>query len=246
MQQFRLSSRTIGARFAGSRPIGKTVRLSYTASFARQADIHRNPENYAADYYLLDGKLDVGSLSLGGGYEVLGADNGRLLTSFQTPSATLHKFQGWTDKFLTTPPNGVRDLYTSAGCGWKRLAGLDAINAGVTWHRFRSDRLDIHYGREWDAVLSAKRGRLTATAKLADYAARAFATDTRKAWLELDWAYHPKVALERASFAPIRRPAGCSGAQAPRRCGAQSDNIRSFRPIRGLPRLGRRAARSDR
>jgi hypothetical protein len=38
-------------------------------------------------------------------------------------------------------------------------------------------------------MLSAKRGRLTATAKLADYDARQFATDARKMWLELDWAY---------------------------------------------------------
>jgi hypothetical protein len=159
------------------------------ASYARQADFHRNPQDYSADYYLLDGKLDIASLSIGIGYEVLGADDGRPLTSFQTPLATLHKFQGWADKFLTTPPNGVRDLYASTGYSLKKLAGLDAINAGVTWHRFRSDRLDLHYGGEWDAILSAKRGRLTATAKLADYDARAFATDTRKAWLQLDWAY---------------------------------------------------------
>ena len=189
VQGFRLSSRTLGARFAGTRPVGETVSFSYAASYARQADFHRNPHDYSADYYLLDGKLDIASLSIGIGYEVLGADDGRPLTSFQTPLATLHKFQGWADKFLTTPPNGIRDLYASAGYTWKKLAGLDAINAGVTWHRFRSDRLDLHYGGEWDAVLSAKRGRLTATAKLADYDARAFATDTRKAWLQLDWAY---------------------------------------------------------
>ena len=29
----------------------------------------------------------------------------------------------------------------------------------------------------------------TATAKLADYDAQAFATDTRKAWLQLEWSY---------------------------------------------------------
>jgi hypothetical protein len=189
VQSFRLSSRTFGARFAGTRPVGKNVKLSYAGSYARQSDFHRNPEGYSADYFLLDGKLDIASLSVGAGYEVLGADNGRPLTSFQTPLATLHKFQGWADKFLTTPPNGVRDLYASAGYSWKKLAGLDGINAGVTWHRFRSDRLDMHYGSEWDAILSAKRGRLTATAKLADYDARAFATDTRKAWLQLEWAY---------------------------------------------------------
>ena len=34
---------------------------------------------------------------------MLGADDGRALTSFQTPLATLHKFQGWTDKFIFPP-----------------------------------------------------------------------------------------------------------------------------------------------
>jgi hypothetical protein len=189
VQVFRLSSRTVGARFAGSRSIGKDIKLSYAASYARQSDLHRNPQDYSAEYYLIDGRLDAKGVSLGAGYEVLGADDGRAFTSFQTPLATLHKFQGWADKFLTTPPNGVRDLYASAGYGWKKVAGLDAINAGVTWHRFRSDRLSIAYGREWDALLSAKRGRVTATAKLANYDAQAFASDTRKAWLQLEWAY---------------------------------------------------------
>ena len=30
---------------------------------------------------------------------------------FTTPLATLHKFQGFADKFLTTPANGIRDTY---------------------------------------------------------------------------------------------------------------------------------------
>ena len=186
---FRLSSKTFGLRFAGNRPIGKAAKLSYAASYARQSDHHRNPQDYAADYYLIDGKIEFRGPVVGIGYEVLGADDGRPLTSFQTPLATLHKFQGWADKFLTTPPNGVRDLYVSGGYGWKKVAGFDSVDAGVTWHRFRSDRLGIAYGHEWDASLSAKRGRWTALAKLADYNADRFATETRKIWLELDWAY---------------------------------------------------------
>ena len=118
-----------------------------------------------------------------------GCDDGRPLTSVQTPLATLHKFQGWADKFLTTPPNGLRDLYANGGYGWKSVAGFDAINAAVIYHRFDSDRLNIAYGSEWDAIVSAKRGRWTATAKFADYRAKAFASDTRKIWLMLEWAY---------------------------------------------------------
>ncbi|MEO6113409.1 MAG: hypothetical protein ABIP07_03035 [Sphingomicrobium sp.] len=189
VQGFRLSSQTIGLRFAGSRPLSPKARLSYLASYARQSDRRRNPNDYAADYYAIEAGLDAASLKFALGYEVLGADDGRPLTSVQTPLATLHKFQGWADKFLTTPPNGLRDLYASGGYGWKSVAGLDAVNAAVIYHRFDSDRLNIAYGSEWDAMVSAKRGRWTATAKLADYRAKSFASDTRKIWLMLEWAY---------------------------------------------------------
>ena len=189
VQGFGLSSQTYGVRFAGSRPLSTKAKLNYSVSYARQSDYHRNPNHYVANYYALEAGLDVAALKLGLGYEVLGADDGRPLTSVQTPLATLHKFQGWADKFLTTPPNGVRDLYASAGYGWKKVAGFDAINAAVIHHRFDSDRLGISYGSEWDAMVSAKRGRWTATVKLADYRAGTFASDTRKVWLMLEWAY---------------------------------------------------------
>lgn len=189
VQGFRLSSRTLGARFAGVRELSPDARLSYALSYARQSDHHRNPNDYASDYYLLDAGLDLGALRLSGGYELLGADDGRPLTSVQTPLATLHKFQGWADKFLTTPPDGLSDLYGSAGYGWKDVGGLDTIGVTVIYHRFRSDRLDRRYGDEWDAMVSAKRGRWSAAAKLADYRAKEFATDTRKLWLQLEWAW---------------------------------------------------------
>lgn len=189
VQGYRLSSRTWGARFAGSRALSPKVKLNYAASYARQSDHRRNPNDYSADYYLVEAGLDVAALKLAVGHEVLGADDGRPLTSVQTPLATLHKFQGWADKFTTTPPNGLSDLYASGGYSWKKVAGLDLVSAAVVYHRFDSDRLDVAYGREWDAMVSAKRGRWTATAKLADYDARQFATDTRKIWLMLEWAY---------------------------------------------------------
>ena len=189
VQGFRLSSQTFGIRLAGSRKLSPAARLNYALSYASQSDHHRNPNNYRADYWLADLGIEFGAAKLGLGHERLGADKGLPLTSFQTPLATLHKFQGWADKFLTTPPNGLRDLYASGGYGWKSVAGFDAINAAVVYHRFDSDRLNIAYGNEWDAMVSAKRGRWTATAKLADYRAKHFASDTRKVWLMLEWAY---------------------------------------------------------
>jgi len=186
---FQLSSQTYGMRLSGARPLSKRVKLSYVASYARQSDYHRNPNDYQADYWLIDGGLEVDSLRIGAGYEVLGADNGVALTSFQTPLATLHKFQGWADKFLTTPPNGIRDLYGSVGYTAKKLLGTDTITFQAAYHRFDSDRLDVHYGNEINLLVSVKVKRFTVSAKFADYDARSFLTNTRKAWLQLEWAY---------------------------------------------------------
>lgn len=188
VQGFQLSSQTYGLRLAGSTRL-RGAGVSYVASYARQTDWNRNPNDYSADYYLVEGGAELRALKLGAGYEVLGADDGRPLTSVQTPLATLHKFQGWADKFLTTPPNGLRDLYATAGYRWKNAGRFDAIDLQLAYHRFRSDRLHLHYGDEWDAALIAKRGRWTATAKVADYRAEQLATDTRKAWLMLEWSY---------------------------------------------------------
>lgn len=189
VQGFRLSSQTYGVRFSGSQKLSSAAKLNYALSHATQSDHRRNPNDYRADYWLAEIGAELGSARLGLGYEELGADKGVPLTSFQTPLATLHKFQGWADKFLATPPNGIRDWQASAGYGWKNSAGFDAIAATIVYHRFESDRLHLHYGNEWDALISAKRGRWTTTAKLASFDAGDFATDTRKFWLQLEWSY---------------------------------------------------------
>ena len=189
VQGYRLSSQTYGIRFAGTRPISKTTKLTYALSYAQQSDYHHNPNDYRADYALAELGAEISAWKVGVGYELLGADKGIAFTSFQTPLATLHKFQGWADKFLTTPPNGIQDYYAQAGYGWKKKLGFDAMNALVVYHRFDSARLGQHYGDEWDALLAAKKGRWTATAKLASYDADRFATDTRKLWLQIEWAY---------------------------------------------------------
>ena len=187
VQGYRLSSQTYGVRFAGSRPLSKQVKLGYVASWANQRDYHRNPNHYSADYWLIEGSLAVAALTAKAGYEVLGADKGVALTSVQTPLASLFPFQGWADKFTTTPPNGVRDLYGTLGYGWKKVGPADAINLTAAYHRFTSDRLGQHYGNEWDLLASAKRGRATLSARYARYEADRFATDTSKFWLQVDW-----------------------------------------------------------
>lgn len=187
VQGFRLSSQTYGARFAGAYPFGKTVKLAYQASYAHQTDYRRNPNSYAADYYFLDAALTLGGVKLGGGYEELGASGGRALTSFQTPLATGFKFQGWANKFLTTPADGVRDAYAMVGYGVPAIGALKAVTVQAIYHRFESDRLVRHYGNEIDLLATAKLRKTAVSIRYADYRADRFATDTKKLWLQLDW-----------------------------------------------------------
>lgn len=188
VQAFRLSSQTYGARLAGTHAFGKAIKLAYQASYARQSDWHRNPERYGADYWLADAVLDVKGWKANAGYEVLGADAGKPFTSFQTPLGTNFKFQGWADKFLATPADGVRDLYVGGGYAARQLGALSAITLQATWHRFESDRLERHYGNEIDLLASAKLRRTTIALRYAHYDAKALATDTDKVWVQFDWA----------------------------------------------------------
>src|SRR3546814_19429767 len=107
----RNSSQTYGARFAGAVPFTKKVKLSYLASYARQSDYATNPVDYSADFVTAELGLDVAAFKLTGGYELLGSDGGATGIAggfaFPTPFATLHKFNGWAAKLLTTPGNGL-------------------------------------------------------------------------------------------------------------------------------------------
>ncbi|GAA0330510.1 hypothetical protein GCM10009087_45880 [Sphingomonas oligophenolica] len=188
LQGFRLSSQSYGARFAGSRTIAKGWKLGYVTSFARQSDYRNNPNRYVASYYLAEASLSGKVLAATGGYEVLGADQGTALTSFQTPLASFFRFQGWASKFTTTPPNGLRDLYGTLGASWKANGPVSGYSVSATWHHFDSDRLSQHYGDEIDLLAQARIRRTTVAARLARYAADAFATDTTKVFLTLEWS----------------------------------------------------------
>lgn len=188
VQGFRLSSQTYGARLAGARALAKAVKLTYQLSYATQSDYDRNPNRYRADYYLIDAGLELHALKFGAGYEVLGADKGVALTALETPIATGFKFQGWADKFLTTPPDGVRDLYGNLGYGWKQAGPFKALTLQAVYHRFASDRQTRLYGDEIDLLASTRIGKTNLSARYADYQADGFATDTRKFWLQLDWS----------------------------------------------------------
>ena len=178
------SSQTVGARLAGKQAIG-TGKLGYTVSYATQSDYGSSSLDYSADYYLVEGTYSVEAVTLGAGIEVLGGDNAR---GFQTPLATLHKFQGWADKFLTTPTTGVEDIYAKAAYQVGDVGPFSGVALTAVYHDFSADVGGADYGSELDLAASAKWDKIGITLKYADYSADDFATNTSKFWIQFDFA----------------------------------------------------------
>ncbi|WP_045857910.1 alginate export family protein [Teredinibacter purpureus] len=165
------SSDTIGIRYTGDFDVAKL-----TASYATQSDAGDNPTAYTTDYYLADlsGKI-ASKISWNVGVEVLGSDDGN--KAFTTPLATLHKWQGWADKFLVTPAGGIEDIYVGVG-GKAGRVKLKAV-----YHTFSNVHTGDDLGSEFDAVaVYPINKKVKAVLKYANYSADTHLSDTSKVW----------------------------------------------------------------
>jgi len=177
---FGLSSSTIGVRFAGKNPISQDVKFGYEFEYAKQTDYKDNPADYSADYWHAGVSASASGFSIGFDYELLGSDNG---VSFKTPLATLHKFNGWADKFLGTPAAGLADIFVTASYKIGGDGPLKGTLLKAVYHDFNSDVGDTDYGSEIDLLISTKiMKNVTASVKAAFYRTDGFATDTDKIW----------------------------------------------------------------
>jgi hypothetical protein len=181
----RDASETFGVRFAGERPFG-AFKLAYIASYATQTEYADNPLRFDLDYRYAELTGHLGAYSLGVGVELLEGDG---VKGFTTPLATLHRFQGWADKFLTTPVDGVDDRYVNAGLSFNKVGPLDAVSALASYHVYEAQRGALDYGSEIDAQLQARWGRYTALLKYADYRADRLFTDTTKLWVQVEYVW---------------------------------------------------------
>ncbi len=183
-----LSSQTLGIRFDGKQKLGDgNLTALYELEFATQSDYKDSPLNYNAQYYHIMGGLSAGGFTGKIGYEVLGSDNG--LASFQTPLATLHKFNGWADKFLGTPTGGLEDLYGSVFYKVGGDSALKGLTFGAIYHDFSAD-VGTSYGSEINLLVKKNFGKnFYGALKYANYKADGFSTDTRKLWLTIGANY---------------------------------------------------------
>ncbi len=180
------SNSTIGIRATGTYPFDNGPRLGYQAEFATQGDYGDNPNNYDANYILLEGALSWEKFGFRLMYEVLEGD-GPAGTSFLTPLATLHIFNGWADRFLVTPGAGLEDFAVEGNVQF--LSG----NWRLIYHTFSANTGGTDYGDELDFVASWRFGeRYTALVKFALYSSDAascsaptlWTCDADKAWMQ--------------------------------------------------------------
>jgi hypothetical protein len=183
----RDSSSTYGLRFAGEHPAGK-VKLAYIASWATQTETGDNPLVFDLDYVTAEFTATYKVFGLGAGIEILDGDG---VKGFTTPLATLHKFQGWADKFLATPANGIEDTYVTATTNLKAFGGLDTLGVVLSYHDYEAENVSADYGSEWNASIAAKVKKLGFMIKYADYneGVLASARDTEKFWMQMEYVW---------------------------------------------------------
>lgn len=150
---------------------GQFSGFSAHVSFAAQSK-----GNNDVSYFAIDVTKPIGQAKVTLGWERLGSDNGAY--GFQTPLATKHKFQGFADKFLATPTNGIDDYYV------KVATKLGGVKLAAFYHDYSAVEGDANYGSEINLVASYKvLDATTLVAKYANYDADEHATDTTKFWL---------------------------------------------------------------
>lgn len=170
-----LSSETLGLRFVGKAKLNEKNSFNYTVEIARQEDYGSNLNRFSHDYINLEAGVDIDIFNAKIAYEVLSGDG---VTAFQTPLATLHAFNGWTDQFLSTPAGGLEDLNISLGVN---VAG---VKTGLVFHEFNADTGGGKYGTEFGLLVSKSLNKnYNVGLKLAQYSADSRGVDTDKIWI---------------------------------------------------------------
>lgn len=155
---------------------GKFGDVFVNASAASQSDSGDNTSSFTATYLNAEVGSKFDSVTVLAGYEVLGSDNG---VGFSTPFATLHKFQGWADKFLSTPGEGIQDIYLTA------KTKVKGVKLSATYHNLTSDAGSKDWGNELDLVAAYKIDKnYGVLVKYANYSSDDVSTDTSKLWIQ--------------------------------------------------------------
>ncbi len=186
-------TQTYGVLLKGAAPLNDDWKVLYEAQGAYQGDFADNPADFDLWYYRVEPGIAWRKVALKVGYEVLEGDGTK---AFQTPLATLHKFNGFTDKFLTTPADGIEDAYVRLSAGLPGEGLLAGFKVAGGYHQYWAENGGSDYGSEWDAgvfkTFKTPAGAVNLGVQYSSYSADNFATDTDKLWLTAQFKLAPK------------------------------------------------------
>lgn len=192
------SSQTYGLRATGKTKVSRDWSFLYELEAATQSDYEDNPSSFDDEYYHAVAGVKGRGLTLKAGYEELGGDG---TNAFQTPLATLHKFNGWADIFLTTPADGLQDAYVSAAY---KVGGTNTLLDGTTfkavYHDFDSDAGNVDdFGEELDLLIGKSFDvpgldgwsfkKVNVLLKYADYNGGGGFGDKQKFWVQVGFKF---------------------------------------------------------
>lgn len=176
------SYETIGVRFEGKTGVG-SGKILYLGEYAKQTKDEAGSDSFDADF--IHAELGYGlssGVSFKLGYESLGSDDGNY--GFSTPLSTLHKFNGWADRFLATPTAGLEDLHLNV------TAKLGGGLLSARYHVFSADEGGEDFGKEYNLIYKKSYGKhYYSGIKLARYVAENNTgilgpnTDADKIWI---------------------------------------------------------------
>jgi hypothetical protein len=155
------STNTYGLEVEGDYEMSVDNKLNYLATLSTQTDAGDNFRDYQEYYVRGRVGMENDCYNYGLGVECMtseGQGEGEVADEvgrFIFPLGTNHKFNGFADAFLTTPPNGLLDYYGWVGTkyfGFKHTASL---------HYFRTQHDSTELGWEIDYVAARKIGEYT-------------------------------------------------------------------------------------
>lgn len=172
--------KTIGLRVGGELDLAPRHLAHYRAELARQRgddgmgrDINASRAAFELGWEFVLGR--AGRIDVRTGIERLGASSDASDAPFITPLASANDFNGWIDRFVLTPDDGLVDRYVGASYAW------DDLELAATWHGFTADRGGADYGVEWNVGLAwSPIPEFELGAAVADYSARGFETDATR------------------------------------------------------------------
>jgi hypothetical protein len=176
-----LSSATYGSKLDAKHKFNDQFSSALNFEYAYQRGYASNPKDSVFNYFMAEPSLTYGQWTVRGQYESIGGNG---TTAMQFALGTNHAFNGWVDKFLTTPVNGLID--SNIGLEYAFKSEVNWINGSkiiVRYHKFRAENNNpiMDYGSETDFLFEKSfKNNFVIGVKAGKYRAKGLYTNTIK------------------------------------------------------------------